>query len=164
MIVAMSRWLALVAVVALGCERSYWVAGADLQKAHVAAAKAAPGDGVAVGSGDLYLRYSQLRVGRPAGDAVQVTAPNKRGKRIGGAVLLGVGAALVAGGVALVGYGASLRHRDSLGAGIVAGLGALPIGAGIALAIPGAILLARARGPSDVVAPGDPAIVYVPSR
>jgi hypothetical protein len=156
--------VALMTMASLGCERSYWVASADLRQAQAAVGKDVLAYRIALKTDQGYLRYELLRVGKLDGDTMRVTAPNKHGKRIAGAVLLGVGGALVAGGIGLVGYGVSLRRRDSVGAGIVAGLGAIPLGVGVGLAIPGIVLLVRGAGPSDVVADGDPETVYFPNR
>jgi hypothetical protein len=162
----MARRLALMALLVLGCDRSYWITSADLRRARSDAETRVPSDRIALKPLErdvVYLRYSQLRVDWPGAENVRVHAPNKRGKRLGGAILLGVGTALIAGGVAVIGYGISIRARDSVGSGIVAGLGALPVGVGIGLAIPGVVLLTRARGPSDIVIAGDPTMVYFPS-
>lgn len=150
------------AVAALGCERSYFVASGALAQARAAAAHL-PADRIALAADHTYLRLGQLRVGAADGATTRVRAPNKRGKRIAGAVLLGLGGALVAGGVGLVGYGVSLRGRDDVGSGIVAGLGAIPLGVGVGLALPGVVLLVRAAGPSDVVAAGDATLRYFPT-
>lgn len=172
----------LVAGASVGCQQSYWVVSADLnevrqlQSAQPPQRPQLPEQLAIRGSrqkdgptGDaVYLRASTVRPSEDPRDAaepyVKVYTPGTRGKKIGGAVLLGIGGAMILGGIAMVGYGASLTHRDSLGAGIIAGFGGLPLGIGLALAIPGAVLLRRGLGPSDVVPMGLPDMTYVPPR
>jgi len=164
----------MVCMVSAGCQKSYWVATSDLNQAQKLqlAAPAAPialrGSEQRPPSADtIYLRASALKAA-PAGVVlgepyVLVKAPNKRSKTIGGATLTALGGALVIGGVAMIGYGASLEGRDHIGAGIIAGLGGLPLGIGLPLVIAGGVLLGRGAGPPDIVPAGLPGTTYVPA-
>lgn len=163
----------MVAGASVGCQQSYWVATADfnrvrdLQPGTDAAQLAVRGTQHAGAREEpVYLRASTAKIAEaplgPVGTYVELYTPNKRGKKIGGAVLLGLGATLVLGGIVMIGYGASLTKRDSLGAGIIAGFGGAPLGFGIPLGIAGGVLLRRGLGPSDIVPAGEPNMTYVP--
>lgn len=158
----------------VGCQQTYWVATPDLNQARHLQPGTPPED-IAVRASTQpsgppadarYLRVSTTEVAAaalgPVEPFVKVHAPNKRGKTLGGAILLGLGGALVLGGIGMIGYGVSINKRDSLGAGIVAGLSGIPLGVGIPLGIAGGVLLGRGRGPSDVVPPGRPDVTYLP--
>ena len=157
-----------------GCRQTYWVATPDLNQARQLQ-PGTPPESIAVRASTQprdppvdarYLRVSTTEIAAaapgPIEPFVKVHAPDKRGKLIGGAVLLGLGGALVLGGIGMIGYGISITKRDSLGAGIVAGLSGIPLGVGIPLGIAGGVLLGRSRGPSDVVPPGQPDVTYLP--
>lgn len=162
----------LIGTMALGCSRTYWVADGDLREAQKVSTSI-PKDAIALPADEnpnrrappIYLRYSMLIASEPSSPGskslLRVQSPNKRNKRIAGFVLLGFGVPLVAAGIGLVAYGASLTGRDSLGAGIIAGLGGIPLGVGVPLLISGAVLVGRNGGPADRIPPGDPAITYI---
>ena len=164
----------------LGCNRDYWVNGSELTQAMQLQAVQPPNavavrayrvseaqlvaTGARAGAPPEYLRVSTLRPNRslpPLGAQLPVLAPNKRGKRIGGAVLVGFGGTLVLGGLGLIAWGISIGDRDKVGSGIVAGAGGLPMGVGLPLLIAGGVTLGRGMGPDDVVPPGQPGVAYV---
>lgn len=164
---------ALASIALLGCQQSYWVASSDLaqarqlQPAHAPEAIAIRGSPRAGGGGEVYLRISTVKLPEssvvPLEPQVKLHVPNKRGKTIGGAILTGLGGALVVGAVGMIGYAGSINRRDSLGAGIVGGLAGIPLGVGIPLVISGGVLLGRGAGPSDIVLPEQREIIYVPA-
>lgn len=163
--------VALGCVAMLGCQKSFWVASPDLAQARriqpataseniAIHASERPGGGEAV-----YVRAATATLAEsglgPNEPYTKINIPNKGGKKIGGAVLTGIGGVMVVGAFAMIGYGVSIRGRDSLGAGIIGGFSGLPLGIGIPLVISGGVLLGRSGGLSDIVQPEQRGITYV---
>jgi hypothetical protein len=154
------------------CGRSYWVEQSDLKQAQQVA-MSTPKESIALRASpggeasQVYLRYSMLSVvdTKPnSAGYLKVKTPDKRGKRIEGIALLGIGGVLLAGGMGLVFYWVSSRTPQNSDGDVTAALFGTPplLGGGLSLLISGAILTGVSRGPLDFVRPEAPAMTYVP--
>jgi hypothetical protein len=161
----------LLAGVLSGCSVSYVIDAHVLERARHESNAGASRVAVAaerVDGGPVYVRYDALDLANAQpidSGRVIARAPYRRGYRIGGPILIVLGAAALVAAIAITSWdlSAPCSAHTECGTGLAAGIVGVPLAVGgLGLLIPGAVLTAQGyRSPSEVI-PAERGPVYLP--